>query len=191
MHEQGVVAPVKAKIVIQRHKALEYPFAYHLLNRVKRQRQLLLSARYDVDNVAQISCVRSPRLRSLLVRKDLDKRKIVHGRGMAAHFQPAVEQVVLLIGFICRLLYLLELQVVSALFAYLRYRHHTELETAAIRVVLNHLFAKAQHVEVQDMRVPIHLSTPLRKEVRRPQRKIAGSLNFVIRAYRIVGHDEA
>ena len=110
---------------------------------------------------------------------------------MAAHFQPAVEQVVLLIGFVCRLLYLLEFQVVSALFAYLRYRHHTELEAAVVRVVLHHLFAEAQHVEVQDMRVPIHLSAPLRKEVRRPQRKIAGSLNFVIRAYRIVGHDEA
>lgn len=51
-----------------------------------------------MDNVTEVPCVSTPRFRPLLVRKDLDKRIMVHRRTVAAHFEPTVKQVVFLVG---------------------------------------------------------------------------------------------
>ena len=57
--------------------------------------------------------------------------------------------------------------------------------------MFQHLFAEAQHVEIEDMRVATILPPMLRKEVRKPQRKVAAVYLFIIRADRIIRHDKA
>ena len=84
-----------------------------------------------------------------------------------------------------------ELQIVASFLADLRNGDNSELKTACQRIVFQHLFAEAQHVEVEDMRMAAVLSPVLRKEVCQPQREIAAVYLFIVRADRVIRHDKA
>ena len=106
-----------------------------------------------MDNVAQISCIRSPAFGTLLVRKDFDERKVIYRCRMPAHFKPRVEQVIFLIRLVRSFPDLLEFQIVSSLLADLRNRDDAELETSRKRIMLHNFFPEAQNIKIKDMRM--------------------------------------
>ena len=106
-----------------------------------------------MNNVTEISCVRSPRRRALFIGKDFHKRIVVNCCTVATHFKPKVEQVVLLIGFFRALLDFFQFQIVAAFLANLGDRHNAKLKTSCVRVVFNHLFPKSQNIKVQNVSV--------------------------------------
>ena len=108
---------------------------------------------------------------------------------MTAHFEPRIEKVVLLVGLPRALLHLFEFEIVAALLTHFRNRHDAEFETAAVRIVLNHLFAEPQCVEIENVRVSAFRNA-FGKEIRPPHRKVARRGNFVVLAHGIVGHDK-
>ncbi len=189
MHKQRVVAPTETEVVVKRHEPLEQPARKRVLDCVKRERKPLLARGHDMQDFAKVARVRTPALRPLFVGEHLDEREVVDGRGMTAHFEPRIEKVVLLVGFPRALLHLFEFEVVAALFAHFRNRYHAEFETAAVRIVLNHLFAEPQRVEVENVRVSAFRNA-FGKEIRPPHRKVARRGNFVVLAHGIVGHNQ-
>ena len=140
MHEQRIVAPAETKIVVHGNEPVERPFAYHFFYRVERKRKSLLSRLHNMDYVAQVSCIGAPAFGPLFVRKNLDKREIVYRCRMSAHFEPRIEQVVLLVGINRAFLDFFKFQIVSALFANLWNRHNAEFKAACLRVILYDLF---------------------------------------------------
>lgn len=190
MHEQSVVAPAETEVVVKRYEPFEQPTRKRVLDCVERKRKPLLARRHDMQNFAKVARVRTPALRPLFVGEHLDERKVIHGRGMTAHFEPRIEKVVLLVGFPRTLLNLFEFEIVAALLTHFRNRHDAEFETAAVRIVLNHLFAEPQRVEIENVRVPAFRDA-FGKEIRPPHRKVARRGNFVVLAHGIVGHDKA
>ena len=104
MHEQSVVATAVSEIVIQGYKAIKRYFGHHIFYRVKRQSKFCIPGGNDIYNVAEISCVRAPTFRALLVRKHLYERKIIYRCRVSAHFEPRIEKVVLLVRFVVFLL---------------------------------------------------------------------------------------
>ena len=95
-----------------------------------------------MNDIAQIPRVRAPAFRSLLVREYLDEREVIYRGGVAAHFEPRIEQVVLLVRLVRAFLDLFEFQIVAALFAYLRNGDYAELKATGFGVVLQNLFAE-------------------------------------------------
>lgn len=113
----------------------------------------MLSQLHDMDYVAQISCIGTPTFGPLFVRKHLDKWEIIYRRRVTAHFEPCIEQVILLVCFFRTLLDFFEFQIISALLSNLRNRHNAEFKAACLRVIFYDLFPEPQHVEIEDMRV--------------------------------------
>ena len=189
MHEQSVVAPTETEVVVKRHEPLEQPARKRVLDCVERERKPLLASGHDMQDFAKVARVRTPALRPLFVGEHLDERKVVHGRGMTAHFEPRIEKVVLLVGLPRALLNLFEFEVVAALLTNFRNRHDAEFETAAVRIVFNHLLAEPQCVEIENVRVSAFRNA-FGKEIRPPHRKVARRGNFVVLAHGIVGYDK-
>lgn len=189
MHEQSVVAPAETEVVVKRHEPLEQPARKRVLDCIERKRKPLLARGHDMQDFAKVARVRTPALRPLFVGEHLDERKVVHGRGVTAHFEPRIEKVVLLVGLPRALFHLFEFEVVAALLAHFRNRHDAEFKTAAVRIVFNHLLAEPQRVEVENVRVSAFRNA-FGKEIRPPHRKVARRGNFVVLAHGIVGHDK-
>ena len=143
-----------------------------------------------MDDVAQISCIRAPRFRSLLIREYLDEREVVHRGGVPAHLQPRIEQVVLLIGFIRTLFNLFEFQIIPALLADLRDGDNAEFKASGFGIVLDDLLPKPKDIEIEDMRVS-SVRDALGEEVVTPHGKVPPVHAYVIRADGVICHDEA
>ena len=95
-----------------------------------------------MNDVAQIPRVSTPAFRALLVGKHLDKRKVIYRCRVPAHFQPRVEKVVFLVGFLGVLFDLLMVEYVAALLADLGYYHYTKFKAPGVRVVLQDLLTE-------------------------------------------------
>ena len=104
-----------------------------------------------MNNIAKISCVRSPAFRSLLVGEHFDKREVIYRSTVTAHFQPGIEKVVLLVGFIIVSLYLLMVKYVSSFFSDLGYKDDAKLKAAYLRVIIYDLLPKTEGIEIKYM----------------------------------------
>ena len=142
-------------------------------------------------DVAEITRIRAPAFGPLLVREYLDEREVIYRSRVPAHFEPVIEQVVLLVCLIRTFLDFFEFQIIAALLAYLRNAYNPKLKTACLRIVFQHFFAEAQHVKVKNMRVAAFKPSMFREEVRQPHREIAVIRQHIICADRIIRHDEA
>ena len=110
---------------------------------------------------------------------------------MPAHFKPRIEKVILLVGIVGIALDFFQFQIVAALFADLRNGDDAKLKAPGFGVVLQNLFAEAQHVKVKDMRMTATLAAAFRKEVREPQREIATIHKHVVRTDGIIRYNQA
>ena len=97
IHSKRIIAAVKTIFVIQPRKLIIKPPVKQFCKREKRHCKPCFAAFSDMHDFAQIPRVRSPTFGALFVRYHPHERKVIHRSGMAYHFQPTVEKVVLLI----------------------------------------------------------------------------------------------
>ena len=190
MYQKRVVPSAETEVLVEAHKAVERPFGNHLFYRIERQSEPLITGGDNMDDITKIACVRAPGFRPLLVRENLDEREVVYRGGVTAHFQPRIEQVVLLIGLVRTLPDLFEFQIVSALLADLCDGNDAELEASGFGIVLNDFLPEPKDIEIEDMRVP-SVRNAFREKVVAPHGKVPSVSTHIVRTDGIVRHNEA